>query len=145
MSSDYIEIWTKNKEIDQLHMQQVAFLINQEDTSRFNQIKGKTMTCFFKNNQLYRINVNGNGQTVYYARDNDRLIGVNIAQSSDMVITVKNNKPDKIRFITKPAATLYPVAMAPEEELILKDFKWNEDVRPKNKTDIFRNVNTRLR
>jgi lipopolysaccharide export system protein LptA len=144
MSSEYIEIWTKNKEIDQLHMQQVAFLINQEDSSKFNQIKGKTMTCFFKNNQLYRIDVNGNGQTVYYAKDKEALIGVNVAQSSDMVITVKNNKPDVIRFITKPAATLYPVAMAPVEELILKDFKWEEEARPKSKTDIFRNVNTHL-
>jgi lipopolysaccharide export system protein LptA len=138
LSADYIEIWTKNREIHELHMLQLAFLINQEDSSKFNQIKGKTMICHFSNNQLYRINVNGNGQTVYYARDKNDLIGVNLAQSSDLVITVKNNKPDIIRFITKPSATLYPVALAPKEELILKDFKWNESLRPVNRFDIFR-------
>ena len=138
LSSDYIEIWTKNREIHELHMQQLAFLINREDSTKFNQIKGKTMICHFARNQLYRIDVNGNGQTVYYARDKDNLIGVNVAQSSDLVITVKDNKPDVIRFITKPSATLYPVGLAPKEELILKDFKWNESLRPVNRFDIFR-------
>ena len=98
-------------------MQQLAFIINQEDSSKFNQIKGKTMICHFRNNELYRIDVNGNGQTVYYAKDKDQLIGVNVAQSSDLVITVKENKPDIIRFITKPSATLYPLETGPKRRI----------------------------
>jgi lipopolysaccharide export system protein LptA len=145
LSAEYIEIWTKNKQLDQLHMQQLAFIINQEDSAKFNQIKGKSMICFFRNNDLYKITVNGNGQTVYYAKDKEQLIGVNIAQSSDLIITVKLNKPDIIRFINKPNAVLYPLGLAPKEELILKDFKWHDSERPKNKLDIFRMPNTRLR
>ena len=144
LSAEYIEIWTKNKQLDQLHMQRLSFIINQEDTAKFNQIKGKSMICFFRNNELYKITVNGNGQTVYYAKDKDQLIGVNVAQSSDLIIMVKNNKPDWIRFITKPNAVLYPLGLAPKEELILKDFKWNELERPKSKDDIFRVINTHL-
>jgi lipopolysaccharide export system protein LptA len=144
LSAEYIEIWTKNRQLDQLHMQRLAFIINQEDSAKFNQIKGKTMICFFRNNELYKIKVNGNGQTVYYAKDKERLIGVNIAQSSDLTITVKLNKPDRILFITKPTAVLYPLNLAPKEELILKDFKWHDPERPKNKNDIFRLPNTRL-
>jgi len=102
LSSEYIEIWTKNKEVDQLHMKQLAFIINQEDSARFNQIKGRTMTGYFRNNELYKIITKGNGQTVYYAKDKDELIGVNIAQSSDITIWLKDNKPDKISFRVKP-------------------------------------------
>jgi lipopolysaccharide export system protein LptA len=138
LSSEYIEIWTKNREIHELHMQQLAFMINQEDSMKFNQIKGKSMICHFARNQIYRIDVNGNGQTVYYAKDKDVLIGVNLAQGSDLVIKVKDNKPDNILFITKPSATLYPIGLAPKEELILKDFKWSESLRPVNRFDIFR-------
>lgn len=137
LSAQYIEIWTRNKQLYQLHMQQLAFIINQEDSVKFNQIKGKTMVCHFRNNELSKIVVNGNGQTVYYAKDKDQLIGVNTAQSSDMVITVKQNKPDVIRFITKPTAVLYPLETAPKEELILKDFKWLKSSRPKDRNDIF--------
>jgi len=138
LSSEYIEIHTRNKQIYQLVLEQLAFIINQEDTVKFNQVKGKTMICHFRDNELYRIDVNGNGQTVYYAKDKNRLIGVNLAQSSDLVITVKENKIDKIRFINKPSATLYPLDMAPKEELILKDFRWHELERPKDRKDIFR-------
>jgi len=144
LSSQYIEIWTRNKQLYQLHMQQLAFIINQEDSVKFNQIKGKTMVCHFRNNELSKIVVNGNGQTVYYAKDKDQLIGVNIAQSSDLVITVKENKPDVIRFITKPTAVLYPLDTAPKEELILKDFKWLESSRPKDRNDIFRKPSIHL-
>jgi lipopolysaccharide export system protein LptA len=139
LSAEYIEIWTKNKQVDQLHMQQVAFIINQEDSSKYNQIKGKSMICYFRNNDLYKIVSKGNGQTVYYAKEKEKLMGVNIAQSSDLVILFKENKPDIIRFITKPTAVLYPLNLAPKDELILKDFKWQESIRPKNKNDIFRN------
>jgi lipopolysaccharide export system protein LptA len=137
LSSEYIEIWTKNREVDQLHLLQLAFIINQEDSARFNQIKGKSMTGYFRNNELYKIVTRGNGQTVYYARDKGELIGVNIAQSSDLTIWLKDNRPDKIIFQVKPTGTLYPLDTAPREELILKDFKWLEAFRPKNKNDIF--------
>lgn len=138
LSSEYIEIWTKNKEVDQLHMKQLAFIINQEDSARFNQIKGRSMTGYFRNNELYKIITKGNGQTVYYAKDKDELIGVNIAQSSDITIWLKENKPDKISFLVKPTGALYPLDTAPKEELILKDFKWLEASRPKDRNDIFR-------
>jgi hypothetical protein len=138
LSAEYIEIWTKNRQIDQMHLQRVAFIINQEDTAKFNQIKGKSMICYFKNNELERIVTNGNGQTVYYAKEKNQLIGVNVAESSDLVILFKANKPDLIRFITKPTATLYPLEMAPKDQLILKDFKWHEEIRPKDKNDIFK-------
>jgi hypothetical protein len=119
-------------------MKQLAFIINQEDSARFNQIKGRSMTGYFRNNELYKIITKGNGQTVYYARDNDELIGVNIAQSSDITIWLKENKPDKISFRVKPTGALYPLDTAPKEELILKDFKWLEASRPKDRNDIFR-------
>jgi lipopolysaccharide export system protein LptA len=138
LTAEYIEIWTKNKEIDQLHMRQLAFIINREDSGKFNQIKGKTMIGYFRNNELHKIVAKGNGQTVYYARDKGEVIGVNVAQSSDLTIWLKDNKPDRISFQVQPTGTLYPLETAPPEELILKDFKWLEASRPKNRNDIFR-------
>jgi lipopolysaccharide export system protein LptA len=140
LTADYIEIWTRNKQIDQLHMQQMAFIINQEDSTKFNQIKGRSMVGFFRNNELYKIVAKGNGQTVYYAKDNGELVGVNIARSSDLTIWLKDNKPDKISFQVEPTGTLYPLDTAPREELILRDFKWLDKLRPKNRQDIFRKV-----
>lgn len=138
LSADYIEIWTKNRQVSQVHMLQTALMINEEDSGKFNQIKGKTMIGYFSNNEAYKIDVNGNGQTVYYAKDKTELVGVNVAQSSNLTIYLKENKPDNIRFYVMPNGTTYPLGMAPEDILILKDFKWLEEFRPLSKYDIFR-------
>ena len=137
LTSEYIEIRTRNKQIDQLHMEKLAFIISQEDTVKFNQVKGKKMICYFKDNDLYKVDVKGNGQTVYYPKDGDEIIGVNRAESSDLVIFLEENDIKDIIFYTKPDATLFPLEKAPQNELILKDFIWLEHYRPKQKEDIF--------
>jgi lipopolysaccharide assembly outer membrane protein LptD (OstA) len=137
LTSEYIEIRTRNNKIDELHLIKLAFIISQEDTTKFNQIKGKDMVCYFKNNELYRVNVNGNGQTVYYPKDKNEIIGVNKAESSDLVIFLKDNEVKEIIFYTKPDAVLYPLDKAPQNELKLKDFVWLEKYRPARKEEIF--------
>ena len=115
-----------------------AFIIALKDTSKYDQIKGKNMTCHFKNNEMYRVDVNGNGQTIYYPKDEKGIIGVNKAECSDLIIYINDGKVSSIKFLKKPDATLYPLKTAPAEELVLKGFKWFDDIRPKNKEDIFR-------
>jgi hypothetical protein len=138
LSADYIEIRIKNRQVNQLYLQRTALIIDQEDSVRYNQVKGKTMTGYFRGNELYKINVFGNGQTIYYAKDKEEIIGVNKAESSDLVIFLTNKRVEEIRFINKPTAVLYPLEMAPKEELLLKDFKWQSSIRPLKKEDIFR-------
>ena len=50
------------------------------------------MVGYFRDNELYKITVDGNAQTVYYIREDDGyLIGVNLAESSSMIIRLKDN------------------------------------------------------
>jgi len=53
-----------------------AFIASQVDTSRFNQIKGRSLTGHFKNNELYKINIKGNGEALYYLLDGENVAGV---------------------------------------------------------------------
>lgn len=139
LTSEYMEIKTKNKRIDQLHLLNLAFIISQEDTAKYNQIKGKNMICFFKDNNLYKVDVKGNGQTIYYPKDKEEneIIGVNKAESSDLVIHLEGKDVKEIMFFKKPDAILYPLESAPKNELRLKNFKWLEHYRPLKKEDIF--------
>lgn len=137
LSSDSIDIHTFNGKMQSMDLKYNAFISSQEDSIRFNQIKGKSMKGLFSNNELSRINVNGNGQTIYYAKDDDAMIGVNKTDCSSMIILIKENKIDRITFITKPDATLYPVGELSTKDLLLRDFKWWGNLRPKNKQDIF--------
>ncbi|GAB4136988.1 MAG: OstA-like protein [Bacteroidia bacterium] len=138
LTAEKVLIFTANGEIHKLILEENAFIISQEDTIRFNQIKGRKMTGHFKNNELYKIYVEGNGQTLYYARDKNLLLGVNRADCSRLEIRVKENEVESITFYDKPEATLYPPLELSPKEAFLKGFKWRGQEQPLSVKDLFR-------
>ncbi len=114
-----------------------AFIASEEDSVRYNQIRGKYMKGFFRNNDLYRVNVIGNGQTIYYAKEEKAIKAVNRADCTDLHIFFKDRQIDRITFVTKPDATLFPLDKVDIKELKLKDFTWRAHLRPTSRTDIF--------
>lgn len=141
LTADSMNLQTSNSKMHKLNLYNSAFITSKEDTIRFNQVRGKNMTGFFDDNKLYKIDVEGNGQTVYYVKDKkenkERLTGVNRAECSDMTVYVIGNEVDKIILKKKPAGTLYPIAELKPEELKLKGFNWQGEKRPLSKEDIF--------
>jgi len=137
LTAEKIELKTSRGKLDKLFLTNLAFIISQEDTLKYNQIKGKTMTGFFADNKLRRVKVEGNGQSIYYAKDGKKMIGVNKADCTDMMIYLKNNQIEKITFIKKPDATLYPMKELKPEELLLKGYTWRIQQRPYSIKDIF--------
>lgn len=137
MTSDFIKIISTDKESQQVEMKQQAFIIAMEDSARFNQIKGRNMTGYIRGKDLYKIDVDGNGQSVYYARDDKGIIGLNKAVSSNIQIKLKESKVTRITFITDPDGKLLPLTDINEEDKELPGFIWLDDIRPKSVKDIF--------
>lgn len=135
MTARKVEVHIKNEKIDFFKLINTAFIVAQEDATKFNQIRGKEMIGYIRNNALYKVDVFGNGQTIYYTKDQEEIVGVNYAESSDLVIYMKDNEVAKINLLKQPAGTLYPPGELEETEL--KDFRWLEELRPKSKYDIF--------
>ncbi len=138
ITAEFISIETTKKGLNKINMQTAAFIISMEDTAKYNQIKGRDMQGWFKDNQLSVIDVNGNGQTIYYAKDKGELQGVNKAESANLRIYLVNKKIERINFITEPDATYYPLAIFPPSATKLENFKWFGEYRPLNKLDVFR-------
>jgi lipopolysaccharide export system protein LptA len=138
LTAEKISIQTAHGQILQLDMENNAFIISQEDSARYNQIKGKKMTGYFRDNELYKIYVEGNGQTLYYAKDNGLLIGVNRADCSRLTINLEDQQVKSISFYDKPDAILYPPLDLPPKMALLKDFAWRGDEQPMSVADLFR-------
>ena len=138
LTADSISLTMSGNKIYSMQLRLNSMIVSQEDTIRFNQVKGRDMTGYFKENSLYKIDVTGNGQTIYYLRNKKQQItGVNQADCSDMVIFLNDNKVERISLIDKPDATLYPVKDTNPLELRLKGYKWLSAYRPMFKDDIF--------
>lgn len=138
LTANFIAIQTNEDGLYKINMTGAAFIISQEDTSKYNQIKGRDMEGWFRDNKIYLIDVNGNGQTVYYAKDKGELSGVNTAESATLKIYLVDRKIDRINFITKPEATYYPLQKFPPNASKLENFKWFEEYRPVSRYDVFR-------
>lgn len=142
LTADFIKLFTKKNHPHRINLNTNAFIISKEDSIRFNQIKGKDMIGYFRADSLYKVDVVGNGESIYFPKDdsdtsNIELIGVNHVESSSMIIFLSNNKPNKIIFNTMPKGVLNPINYIPKEQLILKGFVWLDYIRPKKVSDIF--------
>lgn len=137
LTAKNIEIILTDGKIIRLEMDADCFIISEEDTSRYNQIKGKHMTGYFNNNELRKIFVEGNGQTLYYANSENTLLGINRADCSRLSIWIEENEVKSISFYNQPDAQLYPPDELSPSEALLKDFKWRGKERPKAIQDLF--------
>ncbi len=139
LKAERIEVKTiDDNRIESIHLFDAAFIISQEDTEAFNQIKGRRIVGYFDGNELRRIDVFGNGEALYYARDeNEDLIGINKSLSTDITILLEENQISSIILYTNSDSNLFPPDQIPEEERFLQHFKWITDKRPAKKEDIF--------
>lgn len=139
MTATDINMLLVDNAVHQFHLNNKAMIVNQMDTTKFNQIKGRNMVGHMRNNELYLVDVDGNGETLYYPDDKGVILGMNKATSSFIKIYIENRKVKDIVFIKKPEGQLNPLFMVEPEEMRLKDFRWLIDLKPLQKEDIFLN------
>lgn len=126
---------------DTLYVDEDAFLASEVDTAHYDQVTGTHMVGLFSGSALHRIEATGTCRTVYHPkeqRDGGEVItGVNRADCSKLVVTIDEGRVQRITFITRPDATLYPLEQAPVEERELKGFSWRATERPLDRAGIF--------
>lgn len=138
LTSDSVKIVIANNQIDTMVLYNSCFIISKDDTASYNQIKGRTMIAYFKDNEINRIKVTGNAETLYYLREENKdLIGIQKAISNRMVIYIDSNQIIGFTYIDKPDGAIHTVLELSADDLILRDFKWIEGRRPLRKEDIF--------
>ncbi|MGK0383456.1 MAG: hypothetical protein ACJAVL_000180, partial [Bacteroidia bacterium] len=138
LTADSMWIQNRNNRIDKLYMKENSMIISEEDSAMFNQIKGRYMTGYFKEQKLNRVYVEANGETIYYAgEDGGTPDNVNKAKASNLVIRIEENKVKEIIFLTQPDAILYPLNLINLSDMKLDGFNWRIEDRPEKVEDIF--------
>ena len=139
LTGDSIELLHYDNKLQKLFVKNNGFIVSLTDSIplRYDQVKGRNLIGHFKKGKLAVMDVLGNGQTIYYAKEEDgKYTGVNKAICSDIEIKFKKGKIDRIKFITMPEATFYPLKDFPKSEELLKGFIWKNDERPNSLKDI---------
>jgi lipopolysaccharide export system protein LptA len=138
LTSDSMAVFTKNRKADRLELYNMAFITSQVDTMRYNQIKGRLLSGYFEDNELYKIVITGNGESIYYLLDNEELSGVNRAECSNIEIYINDGKITEIHELQEPEGVIDPPSELPGDNPRLDGFNWFDSLRPKQISDIFK-------
>lgn len=146
ISADHITVYLRNGAIDYLHGEGNAIAVKQESADCFDQMAGKEMLAYVRDNEVYLVDVRGNAETIFYPREDDgTYIGVNKTQSSFVKLYLENRKIHHVLFTTATTGTLLPLDQAAEADRYLSSFFWAEQERPRRPSDIFLHPERTLR
>lgn len=114
--------------------------------SLFNQVAGKDMIAHFKENELIRLDVKGNAQTVYYPEETNQTDTTVIIQrkgmtrlyASDLRVDLDSGEVIGVTYIGLPDGVMYPMNKINKEEQFVQGFSWNPGKRPLQVADLLR-------
>jgi len=139
ISADKIIVHFVDKEPDKFYLENNAFAIQQYDSIHYNQMKSRNITGYVIEKEIKKVDLINNCQTIYFVIDEEvkKIIALNKVVSSNMTVNLKDSKIDQIWFYDKPDGETIPIDRVTNEQIILKDFKWYDYIRPMSKDDIF--------
>jgi len=116
-----------------------AFVITQEDSIKFNQIKGKEIFGTFANDSINRIEVKGNAQVAYFIKnEKKKYVAFSKTNSARVNVYFEKGQMDRITFIDKPTSQLIPMKTVDPVKERLKGFTWNPFKKPKSKYELLK-------
>jgi lipopolysaccharide export system protein LptA len=138
LTGEFMEIHTDGESPERMDIKSDAFILSLDSMEFYNQISGRDMVGHFRENTLTRLDVFGNAESLYFARDEEKeLIGVDISVGSDLKIRIAEEQIDEIIYYDEPTGTIYPLDDLSPNDLKMKGYVDYDYARPKSKNDVF--------
>lgn len=138
---------TKLENIDSLKVIGNAFTISKADSlnkkDEFNQVKGRLMSVYYKDNEISLAKVIGNAQAITYAdsqnektKELDR-IGIALSTCGEIDALFEERRVQIISCNIGANSDLYPMSKIPPEKRKFPDFNWNTKDRLRRWQDVY--------
>ena len=149
VTGDKIEAYfdTEKEYIDSLRVIGNAFAISKADSlnkkDEFNQVKGKLMIVYYKENQINLAKVIGNAQAITYADDTNEKtkeverIGVALSTCGTIEALFEDRRVQIISCNVGANTDIYPMSKISREKRFFTDYNWNTKDRLRKWQDIF--------
>lgn len=143
VTANVIDIYTANQQITRAEFIGNPIMAEQIDSVAYNQVAGKTIEALFRDNEVYRVNAVGNGQTLYYTTDQNsgRVTEFMTITCGDISFLMKDRQIETIIWRGNPVYSIYNITQVPEDQQrTLRDFVWHGDKRPELDQVLDRNL-----
>lgn len=146
LTAEVMHLMLKNGNLYRGSMVTDSWVISQEDSIHFHQIKSTEMLGYFHENQLYRYDALGGVNAVFYVAEKARLTTVNIKEAKSLTALIKDGNAKRMLYMESIKSDAYPIGELARSKQRLKGFKWRGDERPVDKFAITaRTLNTSQR
>ena len=135
ITAQTVDIFTKNQTIEKAVFRGEPLMCSRVDSTHFNQVKGKVIETYFNNGEIFKTDVNGNGQTYYYMEDGDStdryISGFLVAECADITFRFTERQVSEIVYRGNPSYSIYPMdKIAETQSQLMKGFKWEIERKP---------------
>jgi lipopolysaccharide export system protein LptA len=139
ISGDTIYVYLANKKPKELSVFENALTISKAGNNYYNQVRGNSTHAFFNDGKINYIHTRGTpADNIYFVEDeNHKFIGVNQSTCSVIDAYFKDREIQKVLFINDLKGVMSPMKQANPESLKVRGFKWQDNLRPKNKYAVF--------
>ena len=140
LASKMMDLHTKNQKLVRAEFDGTPIMVAIIDSTYYNQVAGKKMIAYFRDNDIYRNDVDGNVQTIYFQRENEQTTLVTemvYLESASASFYIEDRELVGMTYRNDVPFTMYPINQVPESQpLKLANFKWVPALRPELK-DVF--------
>lgn len=146
INSERVDVYTKEQQIDHAIFsgEPLPMMISEVDTTRYNQVTGKTIETYFRDGKIYKADIVGNAETYYYVVDDKdgAVQGFLVAQCADISFNINGNTVETIVWRQNPEYTIYPITKIPATQAQFFDhYSWNPELRPSLEDVFDRTIN----
>jgi lipopolysaccharide export system protein LptA len=130
---DSMTAFTNGEAIDRVEFYGNPLMGSVTGDGQFNQVKGRTMSSHFRDNAVYRHDVEGNAEAYYYIQEEGDPLPVAfiVATSSNMSFFFEERFVRYIVSRDNVTWPVYPISQIPAEQpTLLQGFKWMPELRP---------------
>lgn len=135
-TADSMQVVIKNGKLNKANLLSNAYIISQEDSIHFNQVKSPEMTAFFANNDLYRFDALGGVSAIFFLQEDSIITIMNQKESKMLSVKIKERKVQRLKYIEQIKNDALPVYNLPADQQKLRGFVWRDGDRPKTRGEI---------
>ena len=129
-----MRIFTKNQQLERAEFMGDPIMVADVDGTYYNQVTGKKMIAFFREGELYRNDVEGNVQTLYFRTIDEQskeVAELTYLESASASFYLEDQQLVGITYRNEIPFSLYPIGLVPATQATqLPNFKWIPERRP---------------
>lgn len=135
-TADSIQAVLKNNALTKINLLSNAYIISQEDSIHFNQVKSPEMAAYFANNDLYRYDALGGVSAIFFLEEDSVITVMNQKESKMLSAKIKDRQVQRLKYLEQIKNDAFPVFNLPADQLRLRGFTWRAEERPKERSEV---------